>query len=458
MEHPNSSSFTEAPEPVEAPHFSVKAREDGWFDRWMCASGEPLKRLVSGMIAGLDFHEQQTRPRTRARKGQDRRRYEATIEVVVANLARAVLVPPASGRIAHIRSKATKKTRYDNPDLSPKVIPQLLELMQTVEMIEQTIGRRGDASTITPTPWFASQVSQAHVTLADFGRREGEEVVILNKVTKRLAPWQESLWERDVESVDYEDTEVSRRFRRDVQALNEFLAKADLDFIDDGEEPKVDPYQRTLWRYFSHRPSEGAAPFEFDKNGRLFGAWWTNLKKHRRQRIRIDGEPAAILDYASMFGRLAYAELGATPPPSDLYDLTGHLDGYDTEKHRDAVKKVFNSLLFGQGRKLPAGLKAGLPPKATMAKVRKAIVSRHPDLAEVLGGTGIGYSLMFQESEVLMECLKQLMKEGIVGLGLHDGLMVAQSKAARAKAIMEDASLKVTGAAIPVSLKETPGP
>ena len=48
----------------------------------------------------------------------------------------------------------------------------------------------------------------------------------------------------------------------------------------------------------------------FDLGGRLFGGFWQSLEKQRRRSIRLDGELIADLDFAAMFLRLAYLEVG----------------------------------------------------------------------------------------------------------------------------------------------------
>jgi hypothetical protein len=98
--------------------------------------------------------------------------------------------------------------------------------------------------------------------------------------------------------------------------LNNFLARGDIGFGDDGLEPRVNAFDRALTRRFTVLPEQ---PERFDQNGRLFGGFWMNLKSGRRANIRINGEPVATLDYSSMFTRLAYARLRATPPVGDLY-------------------------------------------------------------------------------------------------------------------------------------------
>jgi hypothetical protein len=83
----------------------------------------------------------------------------------------------------------------------------------------------------------------------------------------------------------------------------------------------------------------------FDQGGRLFGGFWQQLKRERRRHIRIEGEPVAVLDYGSMFTRLAYSEIGAEPPGGDLYAVPG-FEGY-----RSGIKLVMNALFFDKSPK-----------------------------------------------------------------------------------------------------------
>ncbi|MCF6112213.1 hypothetical protein [Mesorhizobium muleiense] len=51
-------------------------------------------------------------------------------------------------------------------------------------------------------------------------------------------------------------------------------------------------------------------PHTFNLHGRLYGGFWESLPKRLRADLRINGEPIADLDFASMFPRLAYARVG----------------------------------------------------------------------------------------------------------------------------------------------------
>jgi hypothetical protein len=202
-------------------------------------------------------------------------------------------------------------------------------------------------------------------------------------------------------------------------------------------------------RYFSLVDGDRAKAWT--QNGRLFGGFWLNLERSRRSNIRIEGERVADLDYASMFARLAYAHMGGDPAPQgDLYDLTGLLRGYDKEKHRDAVKQGFNSLLNG-GRAGSREILKGLPPKTTAVQLRDAVLRKHPGLAQAIAGKPIGLELMFTESRILLGCLKRLMGSRIVALPIHDGLMVGKSKMDEARRVMEEVSNDHLGFPLPVS-------
>jgi len=185
----------------------------------------------------------------------------------------------------------------------------------------------------------------------------------------------------------------------------------------------------------------------FDLGGRLYGGWWQNLSKDRRAFIRIVGEPVAVLDFKSMFARLAYVHAGESAPPGDLYALPGF------EDYREGVKQVFSAMLSRRGplKRIPKDC-SELPSGCTGKIIRAAILDRHPGLQQVFE-TGVGYELMFLESQILIAILRRLIDLGIVALPLHDGLMVAESKADRAAQVMGDVAKELTGHRLAVDQK-----
>jgi hypothetical protein len=332
--------------------------------------------------------------------------------------------------------------------------------------------KRGEVSSMAPSSWFERKVSEHGVELSDFGRDEAEEVILLTRKTRvsQGSPRRPLRLDRDL--VDYRDTPHTHRYREDVRSLNAFLSRADIAFVDDGQEPRVDPFDRTLRRHFLVLPGQEE---RFDQGGRLFGGFWQPLRSERRASIRINGERVVVLDYGSMFTRLAYAEVGAEPPEGDLYAIPG------LEDHRSGVKLAMNCFLFdgpnprrswpdelavGDGDEngtrvdpslVGASIKGRLPGGWGVGKTKKAILSVHPALKSAWG-RHLGYRLMFRESEVLIAVLNSLVSQGIPALGLHDGLMVAVSNKEEAIAAMAKGAKDVAGISIPITEKPLSSP
>jgi hypothetical protein len=139
---------------------------------------------------------------------------------------------------------------------------------------------------------------------------------------------------------------------------------------------------------------------------------------------------------------------GVQPPQGDLYAIPG------LEGHRDAVKLGVNALLFDQHtrRQWPKTEKPEqrLPTGWTLGAFRRALVERHPVIAECIG-RGLGFHLMHTESEIMARVLTTLLSVGVAALPLHDGLLVPRSHASRAKVAMEEVSREMTSYVLPVT-------
>lgn len=423
-----------------------------WLDGFRGAATLRLRALVEDVARRVakHEHEQADEPRRRRRRPDDARRHATAIETIVANLAHAVLLPPDSGQLAVLTGNALKgHTRYDNPALG-KTLRTLLFHLEEIDVLAWTKSFiRGHASSIAPSADFAAQVREAGISLEDFGRLPGEEVILLSRKLRLSG----NVADGKREAVDYTDTPDTVAMRQTMQELNAFLAAADITFVDDGE-GAVDAHQRTMRRHFVLRPDDAGE--RFDRSGRLFGGFWQNLRKDRRGCIRIGGEEVAVLDYASMFPRLAYASVGAVPPRGDLYAIPG------LEGHRRGVKLAVNCLLFDEHDNRKSwpedlfwgggeGQRAELPEGWTVARTRRAILSRHPALAPCLG-VGIGFGLMHTESVILTKVLDHLKSQGTVALGLHDGLLVPRPEAETVRDLMVAVGWEVTSTSIPVEI------
>lgn len=433
-----------------------------WFDQWLVAKPGPLKELVNATVRFVDHHESYTGARKRARREQDHQNHLQRIEAIVCNLAHAVLLPPPEGRIAVPLGHGGKGRSKYVSSVVGKLLSPTLSLLWDLDFLDvrRPSVMRGEVSSIGVSDWFARKVQEAGVSLADFDRREDEEVIILSRHTRS------SNRTAHRHPIDYADTPETRKYRNDLKSFNAFLKTAQIEFLDDGLEPHIDPFDRTLRRRFMIFPNQKE---RFDQGGRLFGGFWQNLKSERRRNIRISGEPIAILDYSSMFTRLAYAELGVPAPTDDLYSIPGF------ENYRSGIKFAMNCFLFDGGPRgtWPSELGIGvgddldaeadsnceaaryearLPAGAAVASTKTAILGVHPIL-EKAWDRRLGYRLMFRESEIMMNALSRLASQNIPALCLHDGLIMPVSARQFTMHVMATCAHELTGAEFPVADK-----
>jgi hypothetical protein len=307
------------------------AEGETWFDTWLYAQGQALRKLVSSVIQDLAAVEE--KKRERRRKAKDKVTFEACAEAVIANLLLGVMRPREAGSAVAInlsKNRESEFTRYHYNALTKKTLSAVVDLMEDHGFLMRTRGAKGKRTTsISATEHLISLSQHQGVTRDDLGWREEQEVIVLRSSGRSTTPG-EYRPRRSSSLVDYDDTELTRRYRAEVVAINKFLAAADIHFIDDGEIPSVLPQDRRLKRSFSY--GAGQQPKAWQLGGRLFGGFWISLKSHRRGNIRVQGEPVVLLDFSSMFLRLAYAYVGAGAVlDPDPYDLTGLLEGYDND-------------------------------------------------------------------------------------------------------------------------------
>jgi hypothetical protein len=413
-----------------------------WFDPWLGAGSPRLRQLVAHVRQALADQEEARGERQRARKAADAANHELAIEVVVSNLARASLEPADRRRLNVLTGHKTQgATRYDNRALGKPFMPLLDALGRLGLLSRRPSATRGIASLLAPEEGFQARMHESGVTLADFRKLPGQEVIELRRKSKVRQYGQE--FER-MDLVDYEDTADTNRMRDEMRRINSMLGAADITFIDDGR-GLVETHQRTLKRIFTMR-HEDPLPQRFDQSGRMFGGFWIGLERERRAQIRIEGETLADLDFSSMFLRLAYAQAGVTPPRGDLYAVPG------LEGHRAAVKVAVNALLFDKGKrhKWP-DLEDRQRPGIGWSEFMAGFTAMHSAIVPHTG-EALGMGFMHLESEIMVEVLTRLADQGVVALPIHDGLMVKASAASMARTAMEVVAREMTTADIPVIL------
>ena len=300
-----------------------------------------------------------------------------------------------------------------------------VKLLDHAGIVDLELGVRDIAetrqSTIGSGPWLADELERLDIRFEHIGRDPDllPPAVVLKSAKVRGASTVLAL----------PDSPEARRLLAEMRALNAWLASADIDWT--GE--RIDLGRRRLRRVFNNG--------SLNLGGRLWGGFWMNLPKDQRvQHLRINSEPVASLDFAHMGVTLAYSVAETDPPPGDLYAVPG------TGGSREGVKKVLNALLCSSRVpvRFPAGTKAYFPAGRKFADIREAIQRHHHALAPRFG-TALALKLQYLESTVMVRSLLALSEQGVVGLPIHDALLVGVSNVSLAKEVLEASFREVTG-------------
>jgi hypothetical protein len=436
--------------PHPSPNVAPRVTTDRPFDGFRTATSERARELIAEATRRVANYEHHFGLRRRARKGRDQANFEATCAAVVAGLVHHELLQCAGAiAIPLDKSRLSCRSRYRPAALS-KTLPHLLRIMASPELgiLEMTLGwhdlkarperERFRQTTIRAGRWIRQRIASMGLGFADIGHDSTAELIILRSPKR---PRKGGILKADL--VEYEDSALTVRLREEVRTINSWLAQADLGLA--GPFPHIDttPGTRRLKRVFNNAT--------FNHGGRLSGGWWMNLPKAiRSEHLRIKGERVATLDYDALYVRLAYARVGITPPAGDIYTSIPGLEG-----HRRGAKVLLNSLLFDASGKRrsrkPMGTAELLPKGVPVGDLIGAIEQTHAPIAPLFG-RGIGFELMNLESNIMVAVLLRLRSLGIVGLPVHDAVIVARSDVEAAASVMMMVAEEEAGHCLPVTM------
>ena len=434
--------------PSSPPPISLERPEDAAQDRDAMvrrhghAKGERLAALRQQMREDARAHKASPSPQRRTRRptAKTARDREMIVTTILANFARLCLTEPEGTRLA-VPMAHNKLTRYDRPGFGqlPKVLQGLTD--RGVLICHPAVFRQR-RTTFEPGPALRAAYDRQGAALRDISTAPGEEPILL--FLRGDKQWGGEPSPKAL--IDYADSPDPERHRREMMEIMDFLATAQLALLDNVGRPIVQP-PPFLRRHFLTDNPDG--PHAFDLGGRLFGGWWQNIPSGERHRLRIDGEGVADLDYVACHLHILYQKAGAEPPSGDPYAIPG------LERHRQGVKKAFSAAISAREplQRLPADIKALLPPDWTASRITSALADLHPPLAPMFG-TDRGAHLMNVESNLLVAVLLRLIRDhGTPALPMHDGVMVARSAREIAKAVMEEESERMLGEKIRVEEK-----
>lgn len=418
---PASKRFTRYRRSVEVDHH----------DDWLVPAEEKLQGLADRVFEWIELERP---PKSRKRpEAAERRR--GMVANVIANLALLSAYRPAGSRLI-ISARAVPQSRYARDDFPKAAFMDVVSAMERAGLVERERGfyssRRGQRTTLSPIGPLLDALPNDTPALS---RLAGSESVLLRAPSgnKRRGD------DRAPKTlVDYLDTADTEWMRAEMLTINAAINAANIT-LNGKKQPPVN-----LVRMFQIE-SPDATP-TFDLHGRLYWGFWESLPRADRPLIQIGGQPVAELDFAGMFARLAYAEVGAEPPPGDIYEGLG--------MPRETAKWAMSSLLCRRSplRKLPEDRQAELGPHWNGHRVTAALASRHPAIAPLFC-KGIGLRLMFTESQIMVATLLALVEQGTVALPIHDGLLIPEDHLALCEQIMEDTARNIAGSRLPVRRK-----
>lgn len=432
---------------AEIPGFVVLIER--FFNPYLTAKpGSALARFAGELQDTLNANTERGRKHSTA----EHARWLRTTDAIIVNLAKAALYGHAL--IVPLSQKGwTSVPRYARHGVGYRTYIAALNQMHeegVLVLAKSTV--RGTASTATPSRETVAGIARRKVATDDFGRVLGDELIVLTNKTREGR-----------RHIDYHDGPRTRAMRKEVEALNAFLASCTVTVASGGGEVRpIDADMLRLRRRFSY--CDGAHDKEpWDFGGRLFAGWQSALRKADRAHLRINGEPTAEIDANAMFARLAAARLN-TPDILGDCDLYSDVPGFETS--RDGLKLALMALLFAPAmRKFPKAISASLPSDAagkpamnTVTAVKRAMVARAAVFEDVFkaaleGPVPMGFRLMRTESDILESTLWLLMAEGVPALPLHDGLVVARRSAERAAEVFAGEAWRIGRAKVPVRVK-----
>ena len=389
------------------------------FDARYRAKTAILRTSVLVLANALIDYESKSRPRKRARTRNDTIKFRTAVEALACNF----ILLAATGSEAGLAVPRSHAAMWSGPGGSPvygQHFLDIIDLMAPLGLIRE--GKRGHRvsdknkmpSLIWPTMALSNFLPLAPPDWRSIMEIDAESLVVLRdrKVEGKAA------------RLSVKETGDTRKYTRQVQRINAHLLESNIDIVGldsallmDRDGHIVAPYRRSLYRVFNNG--------EWKQGGRLFGGFWMSMTRDDRHRIRIDDEMIAVADYRQLFPRMAYVKAGMPDADcdADLYDVAG--DG----SSRSGWKKLVNSMLFAMKPLMawPKNVRPEFPDEMTLPQAREMIFKRHAPIAKFFG-IGMGYHLMWLESEMLIAVISKLAAMGITALPLHDAVVVARSK------------------------------
>jgi hypothetical protein len=411
------------------------------FNPFLRANSEQMRKLIAEVRTQIEGYEHFYKKRKNNRRPKDLRIFERMIEAIICDLSLVELSSEvAAVHLSRSNQVLRKPSRYKSEVLCSK-LPDLLDIMAAPEMafLEMTLGSQslrlidddlrlvptgGTQTTLVPGPKLISRIERFGITFRDIAPSHDQEPIVVRAAKK---PRQQT-----AHLVEFTDTPETNQLREEMQAINAWLAQADIEC----DLPRVNENNRYLRRIFNNG--------SFEEGGRLYGGFWQSLSPDDRlTTIYINDDGPVECDYGQMSLMLLYAEAGESPPTGDLYDLSAQ--GIPTDC-RKGIKKVIQAIINSPTlpTRMPGGARKHFPTRISITEVIGAIQLKHDRVFDLMTGNS-GLLLFRKESDILVEVLLELKDQDVVALPIHDGVVVADEDREKTIQTMKSVFKKQTG-------------
>ncbi|WP_146076394.1 hypothetical protein [Rhizobium grahamii] len=411
---------------------AVQQNRTAFFDPHRRAALPSIKARIASLVQELEARELEVGLRTKRRGVIGHRKFAIAVEAIVSNVLVLTLLDPnrllAVPRGHDMMSSRNEVYGSHFIDALDVLAHPSVGIIEQVEKGSKFRPGGPQSTTIRLGPSSKSQLAlDAALPVEAFTRVPNPSVLIMKSPKDGKGESHE---------VQFKETLKTRKLSKQLIQLNEWLSAIPLKVAPDAivrlnaeSDEFIDPTRRTVRRIFNNA--------SWTQGGRLFGGFWENMRRADRfEYLRIgsashpEGEKIANVDYGQLFPRLAYLRAGTPAPSGDLYDVLGN------DEARRGVKRLFNAMLFADGelRNWPRDTSQFFNDLGLRDAI-SAIRIQHAPIAHLFG-TGIGYQLMFTESNLLMEVLFELRGIGISALPLHDSVLVACSEADNTREVL----------------------
>ena len=340
-------------------------------------------------------------------------------------------------------SRTIKRSSFTGEDFGRDVFDVVIQRLEEYGYIKFERGKRqayskGFLSKVHLKRPLVRLFKEAGVTpdniLTHFTKRTRHSVEPIHMVEAKTA----SKWVNDDkvsgDDVDFSKLKKHQECQRQVsimQELNAFLYKHDL------QGPHNTSFNGLKRQFNNYTLND----YLFDQGGRLYCQLphnnYQSLSGHERSLITVDGEAVVEMDIHACALSITHA-LFKIPLPdrSDLY----HLEGVE----RDVVKSWIN-LSLTNGRPLerwPETVIENFKSNKTKYKeasfYRSSLLKLYPFIND-LKQQNIGWArLQFEESEIILRTMQELMKKGIPSYPVHDSIIVPETSSEEAMCCLKE--------------------